>query len=81
MVKKPHIICGDSSVLQKSLSSISRKEHGMTHMGTNLKDNSPSTDDYYDYEVDATVTGVTTDELLPFFKPALFYTKNRQPLS
>ncbi|GMC31677.1 unnamed protein product [Saccharomyces cerevisiae] len=45
-----------------------------SHKEQILNDTPPSTDDYYDYEVDATVTGVTTDELLLFFNSAL-YTK------
>ena len=45
-----------------------------SHKEQILNDTPPSTDDYYDYEVDATVTGDTTDELLLFFNSAL-YTK------
>ncbi|CAI4049528.1 Jjj1p SKDI_14G1020 [Saccharomyces kudriavzevii IFO 1802] len=45
-----------------------------SHKEQILNDTPPDADGYYDYEVDITVTGVTTDELLLFFNSAL-YTK------
>lgn len=45
-----------------------------SHKEQILNDTPPDADGYYDFEVDAAVTGVTADELLLFFNSAL-YTK------